>query len=90
MVHVIHVQADADIRPDRFGQRQRLVVPVEEVGLEAVERLERHTDTLAVGVLAHFVQALDRPLPLFFGRGHGLDFADLGGDDAHHLPAESA
>ena len=54
--------------PTAFGERQRLVVAVEEVGLEPVERLDREPDAFLLPVLVALLQALDRPLPLLLGR----------------------
>ena len=50
-----HVGADV------LGQRERLIVPVQEVGLEAVERLDGEADALALAVLVALLQAVDRP-----------------------------
>jgi len=80
-VQVEHVEADAAVGPDFLGQQQRLVVAVEEVRLEAVERLERQLHALALAVLVALLQALDGPLPLVLGRALRLHLAHRGRDD---------
>ena len=50
-VHVECVEADADVGRDRLRERERLRAAVDEVGLEAVERLDRHPDTGGAGVV---------------------------------------
>ena len=49
-VHVERVERHAAVAADLLGQRQRLLAAVEEVGLEAVQRLQRdpHADRLGV------------------------------------------
>ena len=44
MVHVEGVQADAAVRSDRLGQGKRLIVSVNEIGLEAVQWLDSHDE----------------------------------------------
>ena len=70
-----------------LGQRQRLVGAVEEVGLEAVERLEADPHAHLLGVRLALLQRLDGPVPLVLGRAHRHDLADGGGDDRDDLAA---
>ncbi len=72
-----------DVVADLLGEQQRLVVAVDEVRLEAVQRLDRDPHALCLRVLADGPQALDRPPPLLLRGGHLLHLADLGRDDAH-------
>ncbi len=71
--------------PTCFGEQQRLIVAVEEVGFEAVERFERELDAFLLAVLVALLQRLDRPLPLFVGRALRLHLADGRGDDGDFL-----
>ena len=70
------IEADAAIGADRFGQRQGLVGAVQDIGLEAVERLDGDAHALLLAVLVAFLDALDEPLPFLLGRSIGRDLAD--------------
>ena len=61
-VHVEDVERDAAVAADVLGQRDGLVGAVEEVGLEAVERLEADPHADLLGVRLALLQALDGPL----------------------------
>ncbi len=87
-VHVEAVEAHADVGADRVGECQRLLTPVDEVGLEAVQRLDAHPHPGGVGVLVDLLQAGDAPLPLLFGCAVGDDLADRAGHDRDLLPVE--
>jgi hypothetical protein len=87
-VHVEDVQADATVAADVLGERERLVRTVEEVGLEAVKRLEPEPDALLLGVILAFLEALDRPLPLILGRPHRRHLAHRRWNDREDLPVQ--
>ena len=83
------VEADAAIGRDRFGKRQRLVGAVEEIGLEAVERLDGDAHALLLAVVVAFLDALDEPLPFLLGRAVGRDLADGAGTRVMISPSSS-
>ena len=80
-VHVKQVQADAAVRADLVGQRQGLVAAVDQVGLEAVQRLDRQPDAGLLGMRVDLAQPLDQPLPFELRGGVGNHLADR---DRHH------
>ncbi len=53
---------------DRFRQAHGLLGAVEEVGLEAVERLDGEVDPQRVGILGRRAQGLDGPAPFLLCR----------------------
>ena len=85
-VHVEDVERDAAVAADGLGHRDGLVGAVDEVGLEAVERLDAdaHADLLRVRLA--LLEALDAPAPLVLGRAHRDDLADRRGHDGEDLP----
>ena len=88
-VHVERVERHAAVTADGVGQRQRLVAAVEEVGLEAVQRLQAdpHADRLRVGLA--LLEGVDAPAPLVGGRAHRHGLADRGRHDRDDLAAEA-
>ena len=80
-VHVEQVQAHAAVRADRIGQGERLVAAVDEIGLEAVQRLDGDADAGLLGVRIDLLDAFDQPLPFLVGRAVGHHLADRG---RHH------
>ena len=87
-VHVERVQHHAHPAAHSIGQRQRLVVPGDEVGLEPVDGLDAAPDLHRSGLLLDPLEDVDAPLPLLLGGAAGRPAADLRRDDAHNLPAE--
>ncbi len=67
---------------------QRLVVPVDEIGLESVERLDGDLDADLLSVLLALLNAVDRPFPLLLDRAHRRRLAHRGGDQRDDLPAQ--
>ena len=87
-VHVEDVEADAAIAADVLREGERLVTAVQEVRLEAVQRLETESDALLLGVVLALLEAVDRPAPLVLGRAHRRDLPDRRGHDGEDLAAE--
>ena len=82
------VETHPDIGADGVGQCQGLLTAVDEVRLEAVQRLDGHPHPGGVGVLADFLEAGDAPLPLLLGRAVRHDLADGARHDRDLLALE--
>ena len=69
-VHVERVEQHADVvRADAVEQLEHLLGGVDEVGLEAVERLDREPDAALGGVVGDRLDALDRERALLLALG---------------------
>src|SRR5260370_4767372 len=86
-VHMEEVEAHAAVAANLVGELERLVVPVDEVGLEPVERLDGDLHADLLGVLLAFLDAVDRPFPFLLDRAHRGGLTTHGTHHASHLPA---
>jgi hypothetical protein len=82
-VDVEGVQADAALVTDGLGQRHRLRAAGDEVGLEAVERLDGQPHAQWLRVRVDVLQPGDGPVPLLLRRGVRRHLADRGRHDGH-------
>ena len=77
-VHVERVEVELHVREvDGLDEAEALVAGVEEVGLEAVQRLDVELDALLLGVLAEDLEVLDDELEVL-----GLGLVVMGADEA--------
>jgi hypothetical protein len=84
-VDVESVKADTNVLTDVLCEADRLVMPVEKVGFESVERFKCDLNVALSGVLGDLLEAFYGPTPFGFRVGHGNDFADFTGNQRKDL-----